>query len=89
VPSLDARSARLPFSLDPRMAFTGRIQSTVDPVAKRKRIEYVIAATVIWVAIWAATAGVDDDFDEMLPILGGGTFFFIVVIPAALFREHC
>jgi hypothetical protein len=60
----------------------------VDPVARRKRIEYVIAAAVIWVAIWAATAGVADDFDELIPILGGGTFFFIVIVPAALFRER-
>jgi hypothetical protein len=60
----------------------------VDPVAKRKRIEYVIAATIVWVAIWAATAGVADDFDELIPILGGGTFFFIVIVPAALFRER-
>ena len=64
------------------------IQGTVDPVAKRKRIEYLIGATVVWVAIWAATAGVADDFDEMIPILGGGTFFFIVIVPAALFRER-
>jgi hypothetical protein len=64
------------------------IQGTVDPVAKRTRVEYVIAATVVWVAIWAATAGVADDFDEMIPILGGGTFFFIVIVPAALFRER-
>lgn len=64
------------------------IPGTVDPVAKRKGLEYVIAATIIWVAIWAATAGVAEDFKEMIPILGGGTFFFIVIIPAALFRER-
>lgn len=60
----------------------------MDPASKRKRIEYVIAATVVWVAIWVATASVADDFDEMIPILGGGTVFFIVIIPAALFREY-
>ena len=60
----------------------------MDTVEKKKRLEYMIAATIIWAAIWAATAGVADDFDEMIPILGGGTFFFIVIIPAALFRER-
>ena len=48
----------------------------------------MIGATVVWVAIWAATAGVADDFDDLIPILGGGTFFFIVIVPAALLRER-
>jgi hypothetical protein len=35
------------------------------------------------------TAGVaDNEFDDMIPILGGGTFFFIVLVPAALFRKR-
>jgi len=29
----------------------------------------------------------DDAFDEMIPILGGGTVFFIVLVSAAFFRE--
>jgi len=60
----------------------------VDSVVKRQRLEYLIAATIIWVAIWLSTASLDDDFDEMIPILGGGTFFFLVIIPAGVFRER-
>jgi len=30
----------------------------------------------------------DNEFDDMIPILGGGTFFFIVLVPAALFRKR-
>jgi hypothetical protein len=50
----------------------------------------VIAAAVVWAAIWVATATVvaDSEFDDMIPILGGGTVFFIVLVPAALFRKR-
>jgi len=53
------------------------------------RTEYLVSAVILWVAIWIATAGTLDDsaFDDMVPILGGGTFFFVVIIPAALFRR--
>lgn len=55
---------------------------------KRTRNEYVIAAAVVWAAIWIATASVADSaFDDMIPILGGGTVFFVVLVPAALFRN--
>ena len=51
---------------------------------------YVIAAAVVWAAIWVATGAVlaDNEFDDMIPILGGGTVFFIVLVPAALFRKR-
>ena len=53
------------------------------------RNTYLIASAVVWAAIWVATAAVADDaFDDMIPILGGGTVFFIVLVPAALFRKH-
>jgi hypothetical protein len=44
---------------------------------------------ILWVAIWIATAGTLDDsaFDDMAPILGGSTVFFVVILPAALFRR--
>jgi hypothetical protein len=56
----------------------------------KSRNQYVIAAAVVWAAIWVATAGVlaDNEFDDMIPILGGGTVFFIVLVPAALFRKR-
>ena len=51
--------------------------------------EYLVSAVILWVAIWIATAGVLDEsaFDDMVPILGGGTFFFVVILPAGLFRR--
>ena len=48
--------------------------------------EYLASAVILWVAIWIATAGTLDEsaFDDMIPILGGGTVFFVVILPAAL-----
>jgi len=55
----------------------------------KRRNQYVIAAAVVWAAIWVATASVaGDEFDDMIPILGGGTVFFIILVPAALFRKR-
>ena len=53
------------------------------------RTEYLVSAVILWAAIWIATAGVLDEsaFDDMVPILGGGTFFFVVILPAGLFRR--
>ena len=58
-------------------------------VTKRTEYEYLAAAVILWVAIWISTAGVLDDaaFDDMVPILGGGTFFFLVILPAGLFHR--
>jgi hypothetical protein len=53
------------------------------------RTEYLAAAVILWVAIWIATASTLDEsaFDDMIPILGGGTVFFVVILPAGLFRR--
>jgi hypothetical protein len=53
------------------------------------RTEYLVSAVILWVAIWIATAATVDEsaFDDMVPILGGGTVFFVVILPAALFRR--
>lgn len=49
---------------------------------------YLIGAVVIWVGIVAATALVASDrFGQMIPILGGGAFWFIVLAPN-LFRDE-
>jgi hypothetical protein len=55
----------------------------------RTRVEYLASAVILWVAIWISSASVLDDsaFNNMFPILGGGTFFFVVILPAAFFRE--
>lgn len=55
----------------------------------KSRNRYVIAAAIVWAAIWVATASVADNaFDDMIPILGGGTVFFVILVPAALFRKR-
>ena len=58
-------------------------------VTKRDEYAYFAAAVIIWVATWIATASALDDsaFDDMVPILGGATFFFLVIIPAGLFHR--
>ena len=66
-----------------------RPADTTARVLLHRARRYLIAATIVWVAIWVATGAVDDDaFDEMLPILGGGTVFLIVIVPAAFFRKR-
>jgi hypothetical protein len=44
-------------------------------VTRRTEYEYLAAAVSLWVAIWIATGSVLDAsaFDDMVPILGGGT----------------
>ena len=56
----------------------------------RTRMEYLASAAILWAAIWIATAGILDQsaFNDMVPILGGGTVFFVVILPAALFRQR-
>ena len=67
----------------------GGRHDSAGAVSKRVATEYLVAATIVWVAIWVATGSVaDDEFGDMVPILGGGTFFFIVLVPAALFRKR-
>jgi hypothetical protein len=58
-------------------------------VTRRTEYEYLAAAVILWVAIWIASASALDAsaFDDMVPILGGGTFFFVVIIPAGLFHR--
>ena len=54
-----------------------------------ERNRYLIGATIIWVAIWLATGVVaDHEFNDMIPILGGGTVYFLVLVPALHFRKR-
>jgi len=58
-------------------------------LVNRSRNTYVIAAAIVWAAIWLATGEVaDDEFNDMIPILGGGTVFFVILVPAALFPKR-
>ena len=48
---------------------------------------YYLAAAIVWVAIIVASALVLKDspyFSQMLPILGGGAAFFVVILPEAI-----
>jgi hypothetical protein len=58
-------------------------------VTTRTKYEYLASAVILWAAIWLAAAGVLDGaaFDDMIPMLGGGTVFFVVILPAGLFRR--
>ena len=58
-------------------------------MTRRTEYEYLASAVILWAAIWIATASVLDAsaFDDMVPILGGGTVVFVVILPAALFRR--
>lgn len=51
---------------------------------------YVLAAAIVWVAILITSAlvlGGSPYFGQMLPILGGGAAFFVVILPAAISRR--
>ncbi len=50
---------------------------------------YALAAAIVWAAILVASAiilGGTPYFGQMLPILGGGAAFFVVILPAGIFR---
>jgi hypothetical protein len=57
-------------------------------VSRSTEYEYVASAVILWVAIWIATASALDTsaFNAMVPILGGGTFF-LVILPAGRFHR--
>ncbi len=51
---------------------------------------YTLAAAIVWAAILIASAlilGGTPYFGQMLPILGGGAAFFVVILPAGIFRR--
>jgi hypothetical protein len=58
---------------------------------QRQRRVYLVGATIVWVGIVVATAVVlagTPHFAQLLPILGGGVVWFVVIVPGALFRER-
>lgn len=53
------------------------------------RRSYMIGTCIVWVAIILATAVALSGtpyFAVMLPILGSGTFWFVILIPSLLYR---
>ena len=57
------------------MSESGDSLEEVAEGGSTSRNTYLIAAAVVWAAIWVATGAVlaDDAFNDMIPILGGGT----------------
>ena len=61
----------------------------MDTVQRTRRI-YLIGAVIVWVGIIIATAVVLSGTNyamPMLAILGGGAFWFVVIVPGGLLRE--
>lgn len=51
---------------------------------------YLAGSIIIWAGIIVATAVIldgTDRFAQVLPILGGGALWFLVLIPAQLWRQ--
>ncbi len=51
---------------------------------------YVLVAAIVWAAILVASALIlagSPYFGQLLPILGGGAAFFVVILPAGVFRR--
>ena len=72
-----------------RELLPSRKRCTLPSGAVSARNQYLLASTIVWVAIWVATGAVEgDDFNDMIAILGGGTVFFLVIVPAWLFRKR-
>ena len=55
------------------------------------RNAYMIGAAVAWAGVFLAIAvilGDADTFMQILPVLGGGAVWFLVIVPGALFRNR-
>jgi len=70
------------------MGATGRMGEKMNANAVMQ--SHVIAAAIAWVAIILATRvilGGTPYFGQMLPVIGGGAAFFVVILPAGLLRR--
>jgi hypothetical protein len=55
-----------------------------EMIREKALTSYLAGAVIVWIGILVATAVVVDDADQfmqLLPILGGGAFWFIVIVP--------
>ncbi|MEJ2303154.1 MAG: hypothetical protein P8Y14_16630 [Anaerolineales bacterium] len=67
---------------------TGKPDHEPEP-ASRLRARYLTSAVIVWVAIIFASGVIlagSDQLGIMLAILGGGAAWFVVIVPAAIFR---
>ena len=57
---------------------------------RNQRRTYLISAATVWAAILIASAVIlrgTPYFSQMLPVLGGGAVWFVVLAPIAVFRD--
>jgi hypothetical protein len=57
----------------------------------RPRRNYESSAVIVWVALIVAAGLIlrgTPYFAQVLPILGGGAVWFVVIVPGALFRRR-
>jgi hypothetical protein len=66
-------------------------KSSQPRAGDQTRRNYLIGAVIVWVAIIAASRFIlagTPYFGQMLPILGGGAAWFVVIVPGALLRTR-
>jgi hypothetical protein len=64
------------------------LESKTPFESKTFKRTYLIGTVIVWVSIWFASAVIlkgTPYFGQMIPILGGGVVWFVVVIPGAFF----
>jgi hypothetical protein len=64
------------------------LESKTTFESKTLKRAYLIGSVIIWVGIWFASAVILKEtpyFGQMIPILGSGVVWFVVVIPGAFF----
>jgi hypothetical protein len=55
------------------------------------RSAYTLGAAIVWAGIFLAIAFILSDantFMQILPVLGGGAVWFVVIVPGALARQR-
>lgn len=62
-----------------------------DVMEETRRVQrkYLIGAVIVWIALVAATSVIlagTPYFSQMLTIVAGGAVYFVVLVPAWLFR---
>jgi hypothetical protein len=58
-------------------------------IYQHPQVAYLVGAALVWAGLFAATAmvlGGTPHFGEMLPILVGGAFYFVAIVPGGIVR---
>ena len=68
----------------------GQEESRMQDTAGFRR-SYLISAVIVWVSIIVASALIlrgTSYFSQMLPVIGGGAVWFVVIVPGILYRRR-